>query len=706
MNKKLNYFFLFSMAFISLFHFALHHTFVFSGEPIQEGATILFSNAYFNSKWKQNIWTTDTGYLVWLPMAISVFLVKVFGIVKNFFIYSQIISVFFIAFFASMLCLNSFRNLISSNFARFLIALYIGIFVYGSTLEFVLFNNFAYTGISFALLLPFMDKERLGYPTLLFLSTIAMLLLASKAYFIIFLPLYIAFGLVAVIRKEFKSFIFFGISSFGLVIQTLQVLSGYSAVGKQAYSIADLLLNIVLYYLSSVAGMLDFLPNLGLSHSGAVPPTLAYSAIFLCVLALCFYIWKTDRRLFVFFLFTQFVAIASIGITLKYYYSSGLYPIFSATSMLSIFPIPNVRHFIFSNVAIILGFFPLILSFPWVRKHQVLVTSLVLALMLLATSHGNGFHIFQQEDDMPPEMRLSNWKLFHSLLDNQEVFIPGDINFQHIFILKGAVRQLNDVGLYNQSTNVPLDTPLINEYLLSKHQQKTWILNGFILFPEVSLGDYYQTNSPLYGSIINGGRISQKFTAKNNGLRGISLQIKKPDNEALEKWKITVVDDNSNLLIYSVIHELYSPHDWKKQFISGGYSNPLLNIEWKPLLKSAGKQFTITIERNNSNVNAGFKIMSAATLRLNGTLSIDGQVQKDQWLPIKQKYGRTLAIAYDKLGRPIARGTLISPLSSRFSYFLFEKPVTHVEKIQFQDETGAKKFIHPRIMFFGKTDET
>lgn len=160
-----------------------------SAEVFAEAGPNFFYHAYHSGFW-YNIFEFDYyNYLILLPRLISLIAIKGFHSIKYFPEITQWSGLLVVAYGYACFNLNAFRTVISSDLARFLISLALGIGLL-SDYELYAFINFTYHGMFLMLLLVFVkweDHSRWFYGMNLILVGLIVL---SKSYPVAFLPLY------------------------------------------------------------------------------------------------------------------------------------------------------------------------------------------------------------------------------------------------------------------------------------------------------------------------------------------------------------------------------------------------------------------------------------------------------------------------------------------------------------------------------------
>ena len=189
-------------------------------EPWAETGPNYLSHALHDGLWT-NLWTTDAGYVTWLPRLIAVLVGKGPWPVE-FFIYGvQFCALALVAFFGSVLNLRPFRALIASDGVRFILGFAL---VLVDQYDLYSLINIAYFGLVFALLACFLPKEKLSRSSWILITALVFLLGASKAHSILLFPLVLGLLVYGVLKKRRRDVIMGSGGAVATMIQTVVLL--------------------------------------------------------------------------------------------------------------------------------------------------------------------------------------------------------------------------------------------------------------------------------------------------------------------------------------------------------------------------------------------------------------------------------------------------------------------------------------------------
>ena len=200
--EKGNRLFYASFLLILLYIFLRFPSLSYRAEAFAETGWLFFDSARGQNA-LDTIFQLEVGYLPFFQNIISLIVVKVLRIVDYYPYWMQGISAVSIAFFSSLINLKAFRPAINDDLTRFVAGLVIGIGVF-TEYELYTFINFTYFGLVYALLIIYMDIEKMkwwAYAPALFLSVIT---LTSKPHFAAFLPVYLVLCVERFRRKKYK----------------------------------------------------------------------------------------------------------------------------------------------------------------------------------------------------------------------------------------------------------------------------------------------------------------------------------------------------------------------------------------------------------------------------------------------------------------------------------------------------------------------
>jgi hypothetical protein len=428
----------------------------------------------YSSYW-QNIWATDAGYLPWFQRLISVLTVKVFNGVEQFALVTQISAMFFIAFFASIINFTVFRKIFPSDLLRFILGISIAFI---PDYEVHAFINFIYFGIVPALLFLFINKEKMNRFIFWISAVFLTLVMMSKPHFLSFAPLLVIIGWYAYQKKQKRTLAFsiLVLTSFLLQIISLKLnpsvwdkdASLAEMIGQVAYSWLSMYKHVFLgdYMFTSLPSFILFL-------------ILLITALFLFVKN---QLAKKDKTILYFFLVCNYIACITVIMTIVT--AKEIFP-----PEMPIWGMPNDRHFIFTNISVLLAGIVVLQTF--VKKKPILLS--VVALLLLNSSAFTFFYdkkvptvtnraeAFQPNSTIDPyqdpKRSYSQWKLYSPMLQNERYCIP--IN-PYPFLLSKECTYLSE---YKINTNVTKKEERI--VIPQESRSEQWQIQGIILVNEL-----------------------------------------------------------------------------------------------------------------------------------------------------------------------------------------------------------------------------
>ncbi len=150
----------------------------------------------------------DAGYLPLLPRIVSILVVQLFGIREYFPITVQLISLCFVAGFASILTWSKLRILFPNDLLRLLLSISIAAL---PAYELFTFINFSYFAIIPTMLMVAIDKSILSYRSWFLLLFAVLCGILSKATFIILLPPVTILFIWHLSKGKTKEYIFYGL---------------------------------------------------------------------------------------------------------------------------------------------------------------------------------------------------------------------------------------------------------------------------------------------------------------------------------------------------------------------------------------------------------------------------------------------------------------------------------------------------------------
>ncbi|NOU87924.1 hypothetical protein GC102_19440 [Paenibacillus sp. LMG 31460] len=434
-----------------------------SAEIWAESATNFFNNA--NSKgWLDNIKTLDAGYLPLFPRLLALFLVKFFHIKANFPIFAQAISIILIAVFASFITLNEFRSIIKPDFIRLLIAISLGAGLFHDY-ELYTFINFAYMGIIPCFMLLFYNFERRKRIIVITASILTFLILSSKAYFILFFPIYLFMFIYHLRYKNFKTLIYYLTSLISLTIQIIIVFINRATWTSQPtsnqvsdnISIFVMLRQTTLFYIKSIFGFAFKLSNNANIWTSYIVPVI----IIVITLIVLFQIRKKiNNKIYIFIISANLLAIASIFFSMTVPYIRQA-PVIDKT-----FFVPNIRNFFFSNALLFISIISLFVSFFRERKNQIIAG--VFCVLLYSLNGYNASDPYKYKN-----LSFSQWNELYTNFDTNGC-LP--VNPYPWIICKDNNRILfNSSKLASNQLINQIDIETLNP------ESKNWKVIGFLL---------------------------------------------------------------------------------------------------------------------------------------------------------------------------------------------------------------------------------
>lgn len=426
-----------------------------------EGATNFYMGA-LNNGWITNLKQLDAGYLPLLTRLITLILVKVLHITLYFPLISQLISLLLISIFASIICLNYFRKIIASDLLRFFISLCLGLGLFHDY-ELYTFINFSYLGVIPSLFIMFVDLEKMKKVKIVFFSMLFFFIVSSKAYFIVFLPLYLLLLGCHIRRKNFKSVSFYLSTSISMLIQIIVVITNRGTWTTQSESNVSEsgLLHMAFQGISLyIKNFYHLFYRLGSSQNSIIIEfILTFVLILSTFIAVALSKGKLEKNVIVFIICTQILALFSIGLSLSVPY------IKNSSVWSTQFTVPYNRHFIFSNIFMFLGIIVWVINLLKSAKAQLLAG--VFIILMYGFTGFNTKDIYEYEN-----YSSSNWKDSYSAFEkggcttiNPYPWIvcqPGTSTFQTLEINKDAEVQKVDLA-----TEIP--------------DSKSWVVNGLII---------------------------------------------------------------------------------------------------------------------------------------------------------------------------------------------------------------------------------
>lgn len=493
--SKCNYYFIASWLIIFIGTCALYPSMSIRPEIWGEAGSNFLPHALFDNVW-QNLLADDAGYLPWFQRLLAVIIVKVFHGVESYAYATQLIATGFIALFCSLINLKTYRNLFPSDLLRFILGVSIAFIpdyeVHG-------FINFVYFGVLPVLLFLFTKKEKMSGLKFWLLGICITLIMLSKPYFVAFAPILLVMGLSAYKQKQLRSLSLYSIILFGFLLQIISVKlhpgiwgtdsSPLEMIGQIVYSYASIYKHVFIgdYTFTTVPAFLLFF-------------------IVQWVLLFRFIgkqLQKQNKIPLYFFLTCNAIALGTIAMTI--------------TSAKEVFPpdmpyfgVPNDRHFVFANIAILLA--GIIVLQTYIKKNWIIVTVVLLVMVNSSAfayfynkdisyvqNRGNVTNLMHNSLELYPsqEESYSQWEIYHQLIYNQSYCIP--LNPYPFFASKNC-DYLNDPKEILVTKN-----KVYTVSLPENAQNEQWNIQGFILvdsghvnvFKEISAFAYDETGKEI-----------------------------------------------------------------------------------------------------------------------------------------------------------------------------------------------------------------
>ena len=365
-----------------------------------------------------NLNTSDFGYLPLQPRLISMLLVKVFGVEQYFPVFSQIIALLFIAFYVSFINLTIFKRIIPGNFIRFILSISIGLF---PDYEIFTFLNFSYFGFLICFLLLFIEKDKISNRFYVFLLIITVLLLCSKATFIIFFPLYGLFFLYYFYHKNRKEYIFYAILLLAIGIQTafLMMHKSESGIPHMEPLPFGTVINKTFFSAWSVFMTVLVRENYPIISWPGVNLTLFLIMSALVLLHLRrLYLKGNNTTVLIFFISSIYIIFAGAFLNINAF--TVFYPNQIFVADWSVYmPIAKNRTTFLPLAAFLLGFTVIVINSV---SSKILAQILALILILFIA---NNFSISYFSDAADNYINgNSDWKTYRKLLKDPDYYIP------------------------------------------------------------------------------------------------------------------------------------------------------------------------------------------------------------------------------------------------------------------------------------------
>lgn len=417
LKNKINYYFFSAIVLIIFFKILEFPSLTLHAQPFAETGTNFFAIAYEKS-FLQNIIATDAGYIPLLERLIAVILVKGLHLTTYFVIAAQLIAVFFVALFSSIITLKVFRNIFPSDLLRFILALSIGLI---PEYELLTFINFPYYGFVPVFLLLFIDKEKLKLQNLVLLFCFLILLILSKPHFLLFLPVFMFVSFFAYKMRLWKTALFYGGAIIALLLQIVSVL-----FHPLAFHVTNIhrpffkKIAEIIYAITSMYKHAFFNDHLFYSIPGFLIFLILLSVVLIFFIKI--QLKNINRFPLYFFFIANYFAIFSIILTIMTI--AAIFP-----PSMPFFALPNDRHFLFTNIAVLFAGTMVLQTF--VKKQWVLVT-IVSLLLFTSNAFLYPFNKDQQKgimftsfDQYPiQQMSYAQWDDTAIALQNSDYCIP------------------------------------------------------------------------------------------------------------------------------------------------------------------------------------------------------------------------------------------------------------------------------------------
>ncbi len=418
------------------------------GEFWAESATNFFNNAVNVSFW-HSLSATDTSYLPLLPRLISELLAGGLHLYRAFPMITGLISLAFVAFFASFITARPFRAIIPSDWARFLLALTLG---FVANYENFTFNNFAYFGVYFLFLVIFLTKERLTKLELITTIVLGALLFTSKGFFLVFLPVYAYFLYEAWRKKSRPSVWFYGLTTLAGLVQLV-----VTAHNLNKWSIATTVhttlwqkIGLTIFLFLRTVTTLVFGSNTDISGKLAFVTVIVILGL---IGYLIYRLWRAQQSELSRFVGVSLILLVfSLGLSVL-----SLADVNTAAVSFRVYEtLPLIRWYLFSFFFVLMIFVAVLSAAVKDQKVLVLILLIVGARFSLL-----GFASYQEnfaETAFNSQVSFSQWQYFAPLLNDPDYCIP--INPNPWVLTKNCSEFSNLGALATPSDSVGLGTLL------------------------------------------------------------------------------------------------------------------------------------------------------------------------------------------------------------------------------------------------------
>ncbi|MBI5207394.1 MAG: hypothetical protein HY934_06335 [Candidatus Firestonebacteria bacterium] len=418
LDSKINYLFILSFFIILSIAIIKLPSLSTQTEVYAEAGTNFFANAYTNDVWT-NLTAHDAGYLPLFQRIISLIVLKVFGITKNFPYVVQFISLFFIAFFSSIINLRSFRSLIESDAIRFIAGITIGLY---PSYEVFTFVNYGYFGASFILFMMYYDKENLKLSIYIPILILNFLLFVVKPHFLVFVPFYIFLLIYSITKKQIKNIMYYASGIISAILQYITLKSNSNSVWKvnmdSTPEIFKMLFSFstkAFYYYVHHYVTIFFKYFVIIYNALGASEIVVFACIFFIFAFVLYLLIKTyrDKKIQIFY-FAMLCNILAFGGILLAVISVAYLPNPDwGTFVFIVFK----RHFVFSFIFIYLGLVALIHNSLKNKKIQF-------AMIIYISFQFTAFGLALKDQFHPKRVSYSQWEIYKNLLDYPDYYIP------------------------------------------------------------------------------------------------------------------------------------------------------------------------------------------------------------------------------------------------------------------------------------------
>lgn len=379
-------------------------------EIFAETGINFFYHAFHSSLW-ENITTLDSAYLPWFPRLIAVITVKFLHIITLYPFIVQWFSIAFIALSCGIIALPAFRVLITSDFARFLLAIAVSVI---QDYDLNTFVNFTYYGVILAFLVFYIDIEKLQQKKFIATVVLLFLIFPSKPYFVIFAPFYFLSFLHAYYKKYKKTAILYFCTLIAFVIQALTMLLNRDFWLQRPGNITT---SLNFFEILKKAGAY-FISTYEKTFFGASPLALSHHIfLWLLILVICtltIRAWR-QKNMRVVHIFLASHTMAFLAILLS------ILTIDNIQTPSSLFDFPDIltnRRFFFSAILLFIGNSIIISSFFKNQHVQIgCILFFILTSGFFGIQRGNEFYTTK-------EISYSQWGFYNELVNDEHYCIP------------------------------------------------------------------------------------------------------------------------------------------------------------------------------------------------------------------------------------------------------------------------------------------